>query len=114
MKFERFEDIIVWQKAQDLSMLIYKLFKSNKDFSFRDQIQRAAISISSNIAEGFERKSNNEFKYFCFIAKGSSAEVRSLLYLSQRLDYIKSSDFERCIELATSISKMLSALIKTL
>ena len=114
MKFERFEDIIAWQKAQELALNIYEIFKSNKDFSFKDQVQKASISISSNVAEGFERKSNNELKYFCFIAKGSSAEVRSLIYLAQRLGYIKSSDFERCIELATSISKMLSSLIKTL
>ena len=64
MKFNKFEEIIAWQKAQELALQIYELTKENKDFSFNDQIRRAAISISNNIAEGFERKSNKEFTYF--------------------------------------------------
>lgn len=71
MKIERFEDIIAWQKARDLTLLLYGLFKSSRDFSFRDQILRASISIMNNIAEGFERKSNKELKQLLFIAKGS-------------------------------------------
>ena len=70
MKFERFEDIIAWQKAKILTVCIYKLFELSKDYGFKDQIQRASVSIMNNIAEGFERKSNNEFKYFLYIAKG--------------------------------------------
>lgn len=80
MKIERFEDIIAWQKAKDLSVLIYKDFDNSKDFSFKDQIQRASVSVMNNVAEGFERKTNNEFKQFLFIAKGSCGEVRSMLW----------------------------------
>lgn len=64
MKFERFEDIIAWQKAMDLTVSIYKEFEESKDYGFKDQIQRAGVSVMNNIAEGFERRSNNEFNIF--------------------------------------------------
>jgi len=82
MKADRFEDLIVWQNSKELTVKIYKIFENIKDYGFRDQILRASISIMNNIAEGFERKTNNEFKYFLFIAKGSSGELRSKLYLA--------------------------------
>lgn len=85
MKIERFEDILVWKKSKDLTVLIYKTFSETKDYSFKDQIQRASVSIMNNNAEGFERKSNNEFKYFLYISKGSSGEVRSMLQLAFEL-----------------------------
>jgi len=114
MKFERFEDMIVWQKSQELAVDIYKVFQSSKDFGFKDQIQRAAVSISNNIAEGFERKSNKEFKQFLFIAKGSAGELRNMLYIAKKLEYISEGKFKNYYEYSISISKMLSALIKTL
>lgn len=114
MKFDRFEEIIAWQKAGELAMEIYKLFKDNKDFAFRDQIRRASISIMNNIAEGFERKSNKEFVRFLFIAKGSCAEVRSMLYVSIKLDYITKGQFKDLCSKSVEISKMISGLIKTL
>ena len=77
--FNRFEEIIVWQKARELTGLIYVNLRDCRDYAFRDQLQRASVSIMNNIAEGFERKGNKEFKRFLFIAKGSSAEVRSML-----------------------------------
>lgn len=80
MAIERFEDIIAWQKAKELSIQIYSLFAESKDFGFKDQILRASVSIMNNIAEGFERKGNKEFSHFLFIAKGSCGEVRSMLY----------------------------------
>ena len=70
MKFDRFEDILVWQKAEELSISIYKYFNHSKDFGFNNQIQRAGVSIMNNIAEGYERRTNNEFIHFLFIAKG--------------------------------------------
>ena len=76
MKIKSFEEIISWQKAKELNIIIYKDFKFCKDFSFRDQIQRATVSIMNNIAEGFEGGGNKEFKNFLYIAKGSCAEVR--------------------------------------
>jgi len=68
VKINRFEEIIAWQKAKELATAIYSHFKSNKDYDFRDQIQRASVSIMNNIAEGFERRSNIEFRQFLFIA----------------------------------------------
>jgi four helix bundle protein len=114
MKIERFEDIIAWQKAKGLSVRIYTIFAESKDFGFKDQIQRASVSIMNNIAEGFERKSNNEFKQFLFIAKGSCGEVRSMLYLAKELNKISDNDFESLFALSEEISKILSGLIKTL
>jgi four helix bundle protein len=114
MKFDRFEDIVAWQKAGKLTMDIYLIFKDNKDFSFKDQIKRAAVSIMNNIAEGFERKSNDEFKRFLFIAKGSCGEVRSMLYLAFKFDYISAKQFNDLCSKSIEISKMLSGLIKTL
>jgi four helix bundle protein len=70
MKIERFEDVIAWQKAKELKIRINKLFEHSKDFGFKDQIQRASVSIINNIAEGFERKGNKEFSHFLYIAKG--------------------------------------------
>lgn len=114
MKFEQFEDMIVWQKSQELAIDIYKPLQHLKDFGFKDQIQRAAVSISNNIAEGFERKSNKEFKQFLFIAKGSAGELRNMLYIAKKLEYISEEKFKNYYEYSISISKMLSALIKTL
>lgn len=114
MKFDRFEDIKAWQKAKDLTLKIYTIFDLSKDFGFKDQIQRASVSIMNNIAEGFERKSNNEFKYFLYIAKGSCGEVRSMLILAKELNKIPNSDAFELESLSQEISKMISGLIKTL
>ncbi len=114
MKIERFEDIISWQKAKELTITIYQSFKFNHDFGFRDQIQRACVSIMNNIAEGFERKGNKEFKNFLFIAKGSCAEVRSMLYLALNFNYISKPQFVELLPKTEEISRLLSGLIKTL
>lgn len=114
MKTDRFEDIIAWQKSKQLTLTNYKEFKDSRDFGFKDQIQRAAVSVMNNIAEGFERKSNNEFKYFLYIAKGSCGEVRSMLYLAKELNTISKESFNEKYQLAEETSKVLSGLIKTL
>ncbi len=114
MKITRFEDIIAWQKAKDITNNIYKLFRSNHDFGFRNQIQRASVSIMNNIAEGFERKSNKELKNFLFIAKGSCAEVRSMLYLAFDLNYIIKPACNELISKTEEISRLLSGFIKSL
>jgi len=114
MKIDKFEDIIAWQKAKDLTFLLYKIFQKNRDFGFRDQIQRASVSIMNNTAEGFERRGDKEFKYFLFIAKGSSGEVRSMLHLALELKYISKNEFDETYNLSVEISKMLSGFIKTL
>lgn len=114
MKIERFEDIIGWQKAKELTILIYSRFRDSRDYSFRDQLQRAAVSIMNNVAEGFERKSNKELKQFLFIAKGSAGEVRSMLYVAKELNYVSDAEITQYSDLAVNISKMLSNFIKTL
>lgn len=114
MKFERFEDIIAWQKALDMTVEVYRLFEDTKDYGFKDQIQRASVSVMNNIAEGFERKSNNEFKHFLFIAKGSCGEVRSMLILAKKLNKISVCQGDNLYNLSEEISKILSGLIKTL
>lgn len=74
MKFDRFEDIIAWQKAKELTIQVYQLFENSKDFGFKDQIQRASVSVMNNIAEGFERKSNNESNIFYLSPKALVAK----------------------------------------
>lgn len=95
-------------------MLVYSIYKSNKDFRFKEQIQSAAVSIMNNIAEGFERQSNKEFIRFLFIARGSCGEVRSMNYLSFKLNYVSHEQFcelnAKCVE----ISKMLHGFIHSL
>jgi len=114
MKIGRFEDIIAWQKAKELTVQTYRLFEKSKDYGFKEQIQRTSVSIMNNIAEGFERKSNNEFKHFLYIAKGSCGEHRSMLIVARELNKISEEDFNYLHQLAEEISKTLSGLIKKL
>ena len=111
---ERFEDIIAWQKGQELAVSVYKIFNPLQDYGFKDQIQRAAVSVSNNIAEGYERKSNKELKQFLFIAKGSCGEVRSMLYIANKLNYINQNSFSNLNNLTIEICRILSAFIKSL
>ncbi len=108
----RFEDIISWQKARQLTLDIYKTFEGQKDFEFKNQIQRASVSIMNNIAEGFERKTEKEFTYFLYMAKGSTAEVRSMLYLAKDLNKINDEDFKRLYQLTMQISQLISGFIR--
>ncbi|HPT65932.1 MAG TPA: four helix bundle protein [Candidatus Woesebacteria bacterium] len=114
MTIERFEDILVWQKAKVFVLDIYKNFIFCKDYSFKDQILRAAVSIMNNIAEGYEKETNKDFKKFLFISKGSCGEVRSMLYLALSLNYISNSDFNNFYTKSIEISKIISGLIKKL
>ena len=114
MKIERFEDILAWQKGKELTILLYRILTSNKDFSYRDQMLRAVISICNNIAEGYERRSNKELKQFLFIAKGSTGEVRSMLYIGLELKYFTKDEFDKTFNLTIEIARLLSGFIKTL
>lgn len=114
MKIEQFEDINAWQKSKILTLLIYKTFSNQKDYGFKDQIQRASVSIMNNIAEGFERRGDKEFKYFLSVAKGSCGEVRSMLYLGHELGYISKKEFEELYATAIEVSKMTAGLMKAL
>ena len=114
MTITRFEDIIAWQKAKELTLNLYAILNTTMDFSFRDQICRVSISIMNNIAEGFERDSDKEFKHFLFIAKGSSGEVRSMFQLAVELSYISNNEYIELLKLSNDISKLLAGLIKSL
>ncbi|MCF6308736.1 MAG: four helix bundle protein [Flavobacteriaceae bacterium] len=114
MKIQKFEDIIAWQKAQDLAVVIYNTFSKSKDFGFKDQIQRASVSISNNIAEGFDRMSDKEFVRFLYIAQASCSEVKSMLYLSNRLNYLDTKTTKQFVENANEIGRIIRGLIKSL
>ncbi len=110
MRIERFEDILAWQKAKELTKKVYSYCRDINDFA----LQRAAVSIMNNVAEGFERQSNNEFKYFLYVAKGSCGEVRSMLILAYEINQLPENEYKEMYHLSEEISKMLSGLIKTL
>ena len=114
MRIDRFEDIIAWQKSKELTLLVYARFSNNKDYGFRDQIQRASVSIMNNIAEGFERRSTKDFRHFLYMSKASCGEVRSMLYLAKELKYISNKEFEEFYNLSIDISRLLSGFIKIL
>lgn len=117
-KLNSFEEIIAWQKARELNAEIYNITNVNevfsKDYGLRDQMRRASVSISSNIAEGFERETTKEFIRFLFIAKASAGEFRSQLYLALDLKYINKEEFGKMNNKVNDISKLLSGLIKYL
>lgn len=112
-KVEKFEDLDVWRNAIELSVGIYSKLKDCKDYSFKDQICRASVSVPSNIAEGFERQSNKEYIHFLYIAKGSVGEVRTQLLIASRLGYIEKDIYLIELEKTKKISAQLYQLIKT-
>ena len=114
MAIERFEDIQSWQLAKELCIKLYAKFRDSKDYGFKDQILRAAVSIMNNIAEGFERHTKNEFIQFLFIARGSAGEVRSMLYLALELNFITESEFQEFKQECIHISKLIYKLIQSL
>jgi len=113
MKIERFEDIQSWQEAKKITVEIYKISGRNtfRDFSLRDQIRRAAVSIMANIAEGFGRNSRKEFMRFLCIANGSALEVQSHLHVASELGYITREEFDRCYQHLHSISRLIGGFI---
>lgn len=117
MTIERFEDVRAWQMARELTKSVYlrgRCGEFSKDWGLRDQMQRAAVSIGSNIAEGFERNSDREFLNFLYIAKGSCGEVRSQLYTAFDLGYLDETQFvqlrEQCLELSRTIARLIKAI----
>ena len=110
--YQSFEDLLIWKEAMRFSVEIYQLFREIKDYGFKDQIQRASVSVPSNIAEGFERQTDKEFVQYLFIAKGSNGELRTQLYLAIELKYIERKAGIEMIEKARKISSMIQNLIK--
>ena len=115
--FKRFEDIEAWQIARELNLAVYTATADGafaQDFGLRDQIRRASVSISSNIAEGFARRTPRDFARFLGIARASAAEVCSQLYLALDLDYIDQADFDRLYRLVQRAGGSCGALIRYL
>ena len=114
---DNFEELDVWKLARALTGKVYRLSRLRlfaKDYGFRDQICRAAVSIVSNIAEGFERRSKNQFLQFLDIANGSAGELRAQLYIALDLGYIDEPQFQDAFHDIVTIGKKLTALIKYL
>jgi four helix bundle protein len=109
---DTFENLEVWQEAVSLATGVYSSFAGCRDFGFRDQVQRAAISISSNIAEGYERSSNVEFIRFLDIARGSCGEVRSQIHLAVRVKLLPGETGKVLLENATRLSRRIARLMQ--
>lgn len=112
-KVERFEDLIAWQKARQLTVEIYRITAHGefaRDFGLRDQIRRAAVSVMSNIAEGFDRGARGEFHQFLVIAKASCAEVRSQLYVALDVGYIVQEIFSSLNSRTDELSRIIGGL----
>jgi len=116
-RIEQFEDIEAWKKGRELRKAVYSCSRNGafgKDFALRDQIRRSAVSITSNIAEGFERGGNREFVQFLAHSKGSCGELRDQLYAALDEQYISADQFESLCKQAVEISRMISGLMRYL
>ncbi len=111
---KQFEELLMWQKARELTKLVYLNFKSLNDFGFKDQIQRASVSVMSNIAEGFERGTKQEFLNYLFIAKGSAGEVRAQLYIALDNNYLNIENFKLLNGLVLDCSRLIASFIEKL
>jgi four helix bundle protein len=109
----RFEDLVAWRAARQLATEVHLAAQAGrdaKDYALVDQIRRSAISVASNIAEGFERKRRTSFAQFLEYARGSCAELRAQLYLASDVGWLDSADFERLLALAERVARLLGAL----
>jgi four helix bundle protein len=116
-KFDGFEEIEAWKKAYEVTLRIYRLTEDgrfSKDYGLRDQIRRASVSIMANIAEGHGRKSNSEFANFLNLARGSTHEVQSHLYVASGLDYIEKAEFTALYNALAEVSRMTLGLARYL
>lgn len=114
---EKFEDLVVWQKARKLTVSVYELttdHRFGRDFNLRDQVRRASISVVANIAEGFERGSHREFAQFLTIARGSCAEVKALAHVALDQDYLSKAQFDSVYAQCSEIGRLLNGLKRSL
>ena len=112
-KIKCFEDLIVWQKALNVSQRIFILVGKgplSREFSLKDQMQRSSLSVISNIAEGFGRYSKPDFRHFLSIANGSINELRAQLHLTKAIGYLSSEEADELIRLCSEISRMIKGL----
>ena len=113
-KYQQFEELIVWQEGIQLTCDIYKAIMHSREFVIKDQMIRSAISIPSNIAEGFERQSDKEFVKFLYYAKGSSGELRTQLYIANQLCLLDEAFCADAIARSRRVSGMIQNLITTI
>jgi four helix bundle protein len=106
-RIRNFEDLDIWKESMRVTVELYGLLKNLKDYGLKDQIQRSAVSIPSNIAEGFERQTNKEFIQYLFIAKGSAGELRTQIYLLIKLKIIDELKAQELIDQVRKISSMI-------
>lgn len=114
---KKFEDLIFWQRARELTKLVYTYSKNGsfqKDFELKDQIRRASVSTMANIAEGFGRGGNKEFIQFLFVAKGSLTEVQSHLYVALDQEYVDNKKFRIAYDKADEIARLINAFIQSI
>ncbi|HJT32272.1 MAG TPA: four helix bundle protein [Pirellulales bacterium] len=111
--YRSFEELEVWKRACGVAVRIYQLLKECRDYGIRDQMQRAAVSIASNIAEGAER-GGKDFIRFLVIARGSSAELRTQIYIAAKIGIVDKTTMTELVDELLQISKMLAGLIKAL
>jgi len=111
---ENFEDLQIWQRSRVLTNEVYDAFEKIRDFDFRSQIQRASFSVMNNIAEGFERRTKKDFAHFLDLSKGSSGEVRSMLYLAEDRRYLSQSAAENLRTEYKNLSQSIGALASKL
>jgi four helix bundle protein len=116
-RINKFTDLVVWQKAHRFVLAVYsvsKHFPREEQFGLTSQMRRAAVSVTSNIVEGFDRGSNKEFIQFLIIARASLTEVQSQLLIARDLEYIDHKDFEKLAKDTVEVHKLINGLIKTL
>ena len=116
-KIVRFEDIDAWKKARELARNIYEITSNRelaRDFALKNQLQRSAISIMANIAEGFERDGNKEFRQFLAMAKGSVGEVKAQLYVALDAKLINQACFAQNMAIADETSRLLAGFLRYL
>ncbi len=110
----KFEDLLVWKRSARLCAEIYRTFSDFRDYGFKDQITRSALSIASNIAEGYERDLDRDRVRFLSYAKASCAELRTQVYIGLEIGYIHQAEGKRWIDETRELSKMLYALMRTI
>ena len=112
-EFKKFEDIKAWERAHNLCVSVYRALEKSREYDFRGHIFKTALSIPSNIAEGFERHSSREFVQFLNYAKGSCGELRAQLYVAKDLDLVESEQVCKMILEVKEISSMISGLVRS-
>ena len=113
MTYRSFEELEVWKRACKLAVEVYLALRDSREFGLKDQMNRAAVSIPSNIAEGAERSTVKEFIYFLNIAKGSGAELRTQLYIAEKIEVLTPATTRPLIAETKEISSMLQGLINS-